>query len=437
MGFSLSRHFMVPVVLGLLFAAILSAVTLATAIVNHDTPLGLASVIAIVIAALGIVSLVTGPSTMRDRATEDTLTLVSKTLDCMVGGLTTTNCQATCELLLPYSNAVGVAMSDTTTVLGFAGSASVKIRPGMPVTAATARHFVDVRQTHEEGLRFTEAIVEDGRNVMPAAIVVPLVVRDRAVGAIKFFYRRRNQVNHTQVTIARGLGEVLSTQLSVHELDRQAELTARAELKALQAQINPHFLFNTINTIAAFTRTDPDRARFLLREFASFYRQTLENSDAAISIARELDQTRRYLTFEHARFGEERIVEREVVEEGCEKVPIPPFVIQPVVENAVRHAMRDEGALHIDIHVVTDGLDVLVAVADDGVGMSESVVRSLLAGEPVENAGTSQGTGRALRNVAERVQRYYGSGSGVDIVSRPEEGTCVTIRLAGAAHESG
>lgn len=428
---------MVPVVLGLVAAAVLSSMALATAIVNQDTLAGVASVVIIIITALGIISLVTGPTGLRDSATEDTLSLVSKTLDCMVGGLTPTNCQATCELLLPYSDAVGVAMSDTETVLGFAGSATVKIRPGMPVSAATARHIVDVRQTHEGGVRFTEAIVEDAQNVLPAGIVVPLVVRDRAVGAIKFFYRRRSQVDHTQVTIARGLGEVLSTQLSVHELERQEELTARAELKALQAQINPHFLFNTINTIAAFTRTDPDRARFLLREFASFYRQTLENSDNAITIARELDQTRRYLTFEHARFGEDRIIEREVVEDGCESVPIPAFVIQPIVENAVRHAMRDDGALHIDIHVVTDGLDVLVAVADDGVGMSERVVKSLLVGEPVKNEGTSQGTGRALRNVAERVQRFYGSGSGVDIVSRPEEGTCVTIRLAGAAHESG
>ena len=265
-------------------------------------------------------------------------------------------------------------------------------------------------------------------------VIVPLFVQERAVGTIKLYYRRDLDIDRTQLAIAEGLGSLLSTQLSSYELDRQAELTARAEVKALQAQINPHFLFNTLNTIASFTRTNPTKARDLLREFSMFYRRTLESSEKTlIPLSQELEQTRRYLKIEKARFGEDRIVETEHVEKGCGELPVPSFLVQPIVENAVRHAMRDEGPLHIDIQVAVDGDDILVAVVDDGVGMDKAAADRLLAAaaEPREPRRPGAGTGMALRNVAERVERFFGVGSGVEIVSKPGEGTSVTLRLVG------
>ena len=113
--------------------------------------------------------------------------------------------------------------------------------------------------------------------------------------------------------------------------------------------------FNTLNTIASFTRTDPLRARELLREFSQFYRATLENSGQLIPVKREIAQTLRYLTFEKARFGEDRVLVSVDVDEDAEEVLIPAFVIQPLVENAVRHAMPDEGALKISITVERAG----------------------------------------------------------------------------------
>ena len=244
--------------------------------------------------------------------------------------------------------------------------------------------------------------------------------------------RNGQQVDRTQLTIARGLASLLSAQLSSYELDRQAELTARAEVKALQAQINPHFLFNALNTMAALTRTDPAKARDLLREFSLFYRRTLESSDSLITLDQELEQTRRYLTIEKARFGEDRIVESEYLEEGLDEIMVPSFLVQPIVENSVRHAMRDAGALHIDVHATTDGSDVLIAVADDGLGMDDDVAEMLQQQAQLAN-NREEGTGIALRNVAERIERFYGKGSGIEIMSKLGEGTVVMLRLADAA----
>ena len=114
---------------------------------------------------------------------------------------------------------------------------------------------------------------------------------------------------------------------------------------------------------------------------------------------------------------------------------VPGFIVQPIVENAVRHAMNEDDALHIDIQVATDGNDVLVAVADDGLGMDEEVAARLFEGSSQESSRSGKGTGIALRNVADRIELYYGKGSGVEVISRPGEGTCVTLRLVNVAPE--
>lgn len=392
---------------------------------------------AAVIVLGGVINLV--PDDTRSEATERTLRVAAVTLAHLRGGLTEENARAICALLLPETRAVGIAITDTTKVLALEGPVDTPFVPGTANAKPTLEvleskrmeTFVSVDQESQDVRRFSIGRRRDGHLF---GVIVPLFVQERAVGTIKLYYRRDLDIDRTQLAIAEGLGSLLSTQLSSYELDRQAELTARAEVKALQAQINPHFLFNTLNTIASFTRTNPTKARDLLREFSTFYRRTLESSEKTlISLSQELEQTRRYLKIEKARFGESRIVETEYVESGCGDLPVPSFLVQPIVENAVRHAMRDEDPLHIDIQVATDGDDILIAVVDDGLGMDKAVADRLLAAaaEPRANAAPGQGTGMALRNVAERVERFFGAGSGVEIVSKPDEGTSVTLRLVG------
>ncbi len=405
---------------------------------------------ATVVAGVGLATVITMASSsllasddQRSQATERTLRVASATQYHMRGGLTAECCRAVCQLLLPETDATAIAMTDTHQTLAYVGEGAYGAGEGSPNSSPTSEVLENGRIQTFSRLNETQwrradgllgGLLSEATRAYPVGIIVPLTVSERTVGTIKLYYRNGSDINRTQMAIARGFAELLSSQLSVYELDRQAELTARAEVKALQAQINPHFLFNTLNTIAAFTRTDPTRARDLLREFSVFYRRTLEGTEAPIRLADELEQTRRYLIIERARFGDERIVLTEDVQPGCEDIKVPAFIVQPIVENAVRHAMREEGPLHIDVQVATDGDDVLIAIADDGVGMDEAVAMRLLSADAtVRNADGSKGTGIALRNVADRVELFYGEGSGVEIMSKVGSGTCVTLRLVGVA----
>lgn len=365
------------------------------------------------------------PDKLRAQQTNKTLSLASQTLVYMRGGLSEQNCQEVCNILLPECQAMAVAMTDDKFVLGYAGAHAEAFPIGSAIhTPAT--HRVLASQTVEV-FRSSEAFVSASNPLIPAGIVAPLVVRGVSVGTLKLYYESDVLIDETQRAIAEGLAQLLSAQLSIAELDRQVELATKAELQALQAQINPHFLFNTINTIASLIRTDPARARVLLREFAAFYRQTLENSNDLIPLDRELQQTMRYFAFEQARFGAERVrLEADIDDFG--DLRVPSFIIQPIVENAVNHAMPAEGQLNIDISIEEAGDDVVITVADDGVGMSEEQARRLL-----QNASASEkGTGIALKNVDARLRAVFGPGSGVSVSSQIGKGTQVTLLLVGA-----
>ena len=379
------------------------------------------------------------PDQLRSAYTEAALNTASDTLGDLLHGLTPDAAKKVCERLKAETSAMAIAITDTAHVLGYVGEYEADFPPGSRIHTEATR---DVLRTGEMRSFTTSMRVHGARDprIIPAGIVAPLTVSGKPVGTLKFYFHSARQLNRTQYALVSGFAELLSTQLAIHELERQVELTARAEIKALQAQINPHFLFNTLNTIAAFARIDPLRARELLREFASFYRATLENSGSLISITREIAQTKRYLVFEKARFGDDRIVDSFSIADGLEDVQVPAFLIQPIVENAVRHAMRDEGPLHITVTVRADGEDAaLIEVADDGVGMEPEKAAALFAppasDEPAAisaAAGASQGekgAGVALRNIADRVRHFYGPGSYVKVFSEPGKGTTFALRL--------
>lgn len=386
---------------------------------------GLAGIIAVAL-SLVLARFLTRPDHVRALQSHMILEVANAAITYLRQGLNGESAQAVCGIVLAESEAAAVAITDTEHVLGFAGVGEDHHESGGPIITRATRESIEHNEPRV--LATKEEIGCPRRDCkLTAAIVVPLERRGQPVGTLKFYYTTPRLLNETQIAIAEGLAQVLSTQLELAELERQTELATRMELKALQAQINPHFLFNTINTIAALIRTDPARARELLREFAAFYRRTLEAGEDLIPLELELEQTHRYLNFELARFGD-RVVIKEEVDPRIRRVLVPAFIVQPLVENAIAHGMRSDAPLTVSLtsSVCGDG-SICVVVRDDGVGIPAERVGHVL------EAGSAKGLGIALKNVDDRLKGHFGAGSGVVVESVEGIGTTVTLVLAGVS----
>ena len=376
-----------------------------------------------------LIWLLLDPDTHAARQSDELLTLASEMLYATKDGMSPEAAQHVCELLLPATPAIAVAITDRSVILGYAGYNAENNRTGQAIrTTATHETISDgqpriLHSTDEiGGLPMSSARIS-------AAIVQPLYIGRSIEGTLKFYYRRSSQISQTQESVAHGFAELLSTQMAAAALEEQVKLTTSMELKALQAQINPHFLFNTLNTIASLIRTDPAKARVLLRDFATFYRSTLEDAEDLIELERELKQVERYVSFEVARFGEERLQLEIDVDPDMNDMRVPSFMIQPLVENAVKHGMRAEGQLVIRIDGRIDGDNIVIRVADNGAGMDEETLANMMSKE------SETGLGIAVKNVRDRINGYFGPDSHMDVESELGVGTVVTFTLDRAIAE--
>lgn len=384
--------------------------------------------IAFTFSLIGFVWVWFDPDSNAARQSDELLKLASQMLDFTKQGLTPEAAQHVCELLLPVTPAIAVAITDREVIFGYAGYNQENNQQGEPIRT-TATH-----QTIEDGqARILYHADEIGLPASSAringAIIEPLFIGQSIAGTLKFYYRRSSQISQTQRSVAHGFAELLSTQMAAAALDEQIKLTTSMELKALQAQINPHFLFNTLNTIASLIRTDPAKARVLLRDFSAFYRSTLEDSDDLIELEREITQVERYVSFEVARFGEDRLELVEDIDPYILDIRVPSFLIQPIVENCVRHAMRAEGKLVITITGTIDDDYVIICVSDNGIGMDEETVATMMEKE------SDTGLGIAVKNVRDRISGYFGPDSGMEVTSTLGVGTSIYFKLNRAIAE--
>lgn len=384
--------------------------------------------IAFTLAVAMLMWLLLDPDTHTARQSDELLKLASQTLAAMQRGLTPESAQQICELLLPATPAMAVAITDRSLILGYAGYNAENNESGQPIrTSATKETLLDgkpriLHNTEDIGLPLSSSRIN-------AAIVQPLYIGHNIEGTLKFYYRRASQISQTQESVVHGFAELLSTQMAASALEEQLKLTTSMELKALQAQINPHFLFNTINTIASLIRTDPVKARELLREFAVFYRSTLEDAEDLIPLERELKQVERYVSFEVARFGEERLQLQIDVDPDMNDMRVPSFMIQPLVENSVQHGMRSEGQLVISITGFIEDESIVICIADNGVGMDKKTLANMM------NKESDTGLGIAVKNVNDRIYGYFGPESRMDVESELGVGTKVTFTLNRAIAE--
>ena len=251
------------------------------------------------------------------------------------------------------------------------------------------------------------------------AVVAPLTVEDRVVGTLQVF---TPATNAGLVRAANEVARWVSTQLELAELDRSRTRLIEAEVRALRAQISPHFIYNSLTAIASFVRTDPERARELLLEFADFTRYSFRRHGDFTTLAEELKSINRYLLLEKARFDERLQVTLRVAPEIL-PVVVPFLCLQPLVENAIRHGLENKpGTGHVTIVGEDLGNECLISVEDDGVGEDPEKIRRMLAGE---DGSDSVGLG----NVDERLRTVFGDEYGLVIETAPGAGTKVSMRI--------
>ncbi len=208
-------------------------------------------------------------------------------------------------------------------------------------------------------------------------------------------------------------------------LEEQERLLLEARLDALQRQINPHFLFNTLNSITSLVRSQPELAREMIVKLAHILRVLLKDREAFVPFREELAFTDDYLDIEVVRFGEKLSVVKEIADNTLDIV-VPGMLLQPLIENSIKHGLEPRisgGTVTLRSRITNDGM-LMIEVEDDGVGMAPD--RNMAS--PISGL-VRAGTGIGMRNVRDRMKVLYGEMASLETNSRPGRGTKVTLRM--------
>jgi len=360
--------------------------------------------------------------TIAARHAQKVLKIAQESLPFFRRGYTEATARETAKIILHQLNLAAVSFTGTERCLVHEGMGSDHHLPGRPLSTSLTK-----RALREERFQIarvkSEIDCSDPDCPLKSAIIVPLTSGGKTIGTLKMYRSREYAITRVDEEVAVGLASLFSLQLELSRLEEQSRLLNRAELKALQSQINPHFLFNALNTVSSFIRTKPERARELLLDLSDYYRYRLHEPDAFIPLSRELEHIRAYLEIESARF-EDRLTVR-YPEGDIPEVSVPPLILQPIVENAVKHGIGNSvkgGVVTIAVERKKEGTHI--RVEDDGVGMDARKATSLLHG------GTCASIG--LMNVQNRLVNAYGPAAGLKISSKKDRGTSVCMTIPSA-----
>ena len=346
------------------------------------------------------------------------LNIANQTLPYLRKGLTEESAINTAHIIYSMTDASAVAITDTNKILVHVGLGDDHHKKNDPIDIKITRDVLN-RGLFMVAQEKCEINCSNEDCPLKAVIVVPLKMQDHIVGSIKIYKDSVNSISLSDIELAKGLGHLFSTQLELSQIDYQKELLIESEIKALQAQIQPHFLFNALNTIAVFCRTNPNKARELILDLSSYLRNSFKNQGEFIPLSKEIESVQSYLSIEQARFSERLNVVYDI--EPNLNIHIPPLILQPLVENAIKHGLLSniEGGT-VKISAFREDDEAVIIVEDTGVGMSESQIYSL-----INNKYKNKGVG--LTNVNNRLQCIYGRK--LEIESEIGKGTKITIRI--------
>ena len=351
---------------------------------------------------------------MKAVQTHDVLQLMNQTLPYFKEGLNRESAQQIAMIIKNLMKVSAVAITSKNEILSHVGAGSDHHIPTNEILTSLSKDVLKSGKLKE--VHTKEEIGCSHPNCpLRAAIVIPLEMHGSIVGTLKMYFTNPNDLTFVERQLAEGLANIFSSQIELGEAETQSKLLKDAEIKSLQAQVSPHFFFNSINTISALVRINSEKARELLLELSYFFRANLQGSKQhTITLDKELSQVRAYLSLEQARYPGRFNININV-EDKYRDVLVPPFLIQILVENAIKHAFtnRKQGN-DIDVSVIKEtATHVRIIVQDNGQGISKDKMH-LLGETSVES---ESGTGSALENLNLRLKGLFGKSAALQFES--------------------
>ncbi len=320
-----------------------------------------------------------------------------------------------CQIINENIKSDAVSITDKTTILAHVGIGSdhhiknQKIQTKATLECLKTNNPIILRNAEDINCSVEGCPLKSG-------IIVPIRIGNETIGTLKIYYANENRINERIKSLAVGISKFIFTQMSLTKITELEEKARISEIKALQAQINPHFLFNALNTIASFVRTNPDRARDLIVNLSNYLRYNLESNENLVSIYKEMSQVMAYVEIEKARFGSRLKIEYDI--DYNIEINIPSFIIQPIVENSIKHGIlpsERNGLVKISAH--QKGQELFISIKDNGVGINKEVI---------DNLNSINNNRVGLKNVNNRLKLLYGEGLKFEILN---PGTKISFKI--------
>ncbi|MDU3890556.1 MAG: sensor histidine kinase, partial [Serratia liquefaciens] len=308
-----------------------------------------------------------------------------------------------------------VAITDREKLLAFIGIGDDHHLPGTPISSKHSHRAIDNNEVvYADGNELSYSCSINANCKLGSTLVIPLRGENqRVIGTIKLYEPKSRLFSTINRTLGEGIANLLSAQIMAGQYERHTQLLAQSEIKLLHAQVNPHFLFNALNTLVAVIRRDGDRACELVQYLSTFFRKNLKRSDDEVSLADELEHVNAYLQIEQARFADRLEIAVSLPEELL-AVRLPAFSLQPIVENAIKHGTSQLlGIGRIDIGARLEDGCLLLQVTDNA-GLYQ----------PLPN-----NSGLGMNLVDKRIRVRYGDGYGVRVACEPQTFTRITLNV--------
>lgn len=329
------------------------------------------------------------------------LTIANRSVGILSDGFNSANAKKIARIVYEETNVGAVAITDREKILAFVGIGDDHHKPDTPISSQCTLDSMGSNQIlYLDGAETPYQCSISASCKLGSVLVIPLRAGEQVIGSIKLYEPKRKLLSTINMSMAEGIAQLLSSQILYGNYQQQQLLLNQAEIKLLHAQVNPHFLFNALNTISAVIRRDPDKARELIQHLSHFFRSNLKQNIETVTLQEELDHVNAYLTIEKARFTDRLEVAIDIAPCLLER-KLPSFTLQPLVENAIKHGISqllEGGKVAIYSQPCTSGYQIVV---EDNAGNYE---------EPEDNYD-----GLGMQIVTKRLANYFGSDAGLKI----------------------